>query len=75
MSVEHKDYIQNKLKTNMIMFGKVIMSNMFSAASPDFHYKIADAINNHPFNIYDTVGPESLTKGELTSFINRTIKK
>ena len=36
--------------------------------------KIADAINNHPFNIYDTVGPESLTKGELTSFINRTIK-
>ena len=35
--------------------------------------KIADAINNHPFNIYDTVGPESLTKGELTSFINRTI--
>ena len=36
--------------------------------------KIADAINNHPFNIYDTVGPESLTKGELTSFINRTLK-
>ena len=36
--------------------------------------KVADAINNHPFNIYDTVGPESLTKGELTSFINRTIK-
>ena len=32
--------------------------------------KIADAINNHKFNIYDTVGPESLTKGELTSFIN-----
>ena len=32
--------------------------------------KVADAINNHPFNIYDTVGPESLTKGELTSFIN-----
>ena len=36
--------------------------------------KVADAINNHPFNIYDTVGPESLTKGELTSFINRTIR-
>ncbi len=28
----------------MIMFGKVIMSNMFSAASPDFHYKIAESL-------------------------------
>jgi predicted RNA methylase len=33
---------------------------------------IAAAINNHRFspNVYDTVGPESLTKGELTTFIN-----
>ena len=33
---------------------------------------IATTINNHRFSpdVYDTVGPESLTKGELTSFIN-----
>ena len=33
---------------------------------------IAAAINSHRFSpsVYDTVGPESLTKGELTIFIN-----
>ena len=33
---------------------------------------IATTINNHRFSpdVYDTVGPASLTKGELTSFIN-----
>ena len=33
---------------------------------------IAITINNHRFSpdVYDTVGPASLTKGELTSFIN-----
>ena len=32
--------------------------------------EIAKLISEHKFNIYDTVGPESLTKGELTIFIN-----
>jgi hypothetical protein len=36
-----KKYIHSKLKDSMILFGKVIMSNMFSAASPWFHYEIA----------------------------------
>tara|TARA_R100000008_G_scaffold41500_1_gene23912 strand:+ start:412 stop:1266 length:855 start_codon:yes stop_codon:yes gene_type:complete len=35
---------------------------------------IADSINKHEFNIHDTVGPESLTKGELTIFINSLTK-
>ena len=34
---------------------------------------VADSINKHGFNIHDTVGPQSLTKGELTSFINSII--
>ena len=32
--------------------------------------ELAKLISNHKFNIHDTVGPESLTKGELTIFIN-----
>ena len=32
--------------------------------------EIAKSINKHKFNIHDTVGPQSLTKGELTIFIN-----
>ena len=31
----------------MILFGKVIMSNMFSAASPWFHYEIAKVLTNN----------------------------
>ena len=32
--------------------------------------ELAKLISEHKFNIHDTVGPESLIKGELTSFIN-----
>ena len=32
--------------------------------------EIAKSLNKHNFDIHDTVGPESLTKGELTIFIN-----
>ena len=32
--------------------------------------EIAKSINKHKFNIHDTVGPQSLTKDELTIFIN-----
>ena len=32
--------------------------------------EVAESVNKHEFNIHDTVGPESLTKGELTIFIN-----
>ena len=37
--------------------------------------EIAESINKHKFNIHDTVGPQSLTKGELTTFINDLILK
>ena len=36
--------------------------------------EMAEDLNEHEFNIYDTVGPESLTKGELTIFINSLTK-
>ena len=37
--------------------------------------EIAKSINNHDFNIHDTVGPESLTKAELTIFLNHLTSK
>ena len=36
--------------------------------------ELAEELNNHSFNIHDTVGPQSLTKSELTSFINKFFK-
>ena len=58
-------YIKDKLKNNMIMFGKVIMPNMFSVSSPDFHYQIADAIvdnNNKQINI---IAPRGHAKSSI----------
>ena len=50
---------------------KSIQPNYFlSVPNPT---KLADEINKHSFDIYDTVGPQSLTKKELTSFINSFI--
>ena len=37
--------------------------------------EIAKLINTHDFNIHDTVGPESLTKAELTIFLNHLTSK
>lgn len=36
--------------------------------------ELAEEINKQSFNIHDTVGPQSLTKNELTSFINSFFK-
>ena len=36
--------LHKKLKDNMILFGKVVMGNMFSVASPDFHYEISEVL-------------------------------
>lgn len=35
--------------------------------------ELAEEINKHSFNIHDTVGPQSLTKKELTLFVNNVI--
>ena len=62
---DHKKYIHNKLKDNMIMFGKVIMPNMFSAASPDFHYQIADAITDNNKKQVNIIAPRGHAKSSI----------
>ena len=47
------------------MFGKLIMSNMFSAASPDFHYKIADAITNNNNKQVNIIAPRGHAKSSI----------
>ena len=62
---DDRKYIQDKLKKNMIMFGKVIMTNMFSAASPDFHYKIADVITNNNKKQVNIIAPRGHAKSSI----------
>jgi len=49
----------------MIMFGKVVMTNMFSAASPDFHYKIARAITNNNNKQVNIIAPRGHAKSSI----------
>ena len=58
-------YIKNKLKDNMIMFGKVIMPNMFSVPSPEFHYKIADAIVDDSNKQINIIAPRGHAKSSI----------
>ena len=47
------------------MFGKVVMTNMFSAASPDFHYKIARAITNNNNKQVNIIAPRGHAKSSI----------
>ena len=49
----------------MIMFGKVIMPNMFSAASPDFHYQIADTLMNDQNKQVNIIAPRGHAKSSI----------
>jgi len=63
--MDDKTYIKKKLKENMIMFGKVIMPNMFSAASPDFHYKIANTLVNDDLKQVNIIAPRGHAKSSI----------
>jgi predicted phage terminase large subunit-like protein len=62
---DHKKYIKDKLIENMIMFGKVIMPNMFSVPSPDFHYKIADALLEEDNKQINIIAPRGHAKSSI----------
>jgi len=55
----------SKLKNNMILFGKVTMPNMFSAASPDFHYEIADVLLNKDIKQANIIAPRGHAKSSI----------
>ena len=49
----------------MIMFGKVAMPSMFSAASPDFHYQIADVLLDDSSRQVNIIAPRGHAKSSL----------
>jgi predicted phage terminase large subunit-like protein len=60
-----KKYIHSKLKDSMILFGKVIMSNMFSAASPWFHYEIAKVLTDNDKKQVNIIAPRGHAKSSI----------
>lgn len=57
--------LHNKLKENMILFGKVIMSNMFSAPSPDFHYAISEQLMDKSKKQVNIIAPRGHAKSSI----------
>ena len=57
--------VLSKLRDNMILFGKVIMPNMFVSASPDFHYSIADVLMNKEEKQINIIAPRGHAKSSI----------
>ena len=71
MATETKDInkIKGKLVSNLVLFGKVCMPNMFSSASPEFHYKIAKRLMNEEIKQINIVAPRGHAKSSIVGGI------
>ena len=67
--IKQQTEILQKLKHDMMLFGKVCMPNMFSANSPDFHYKIAEQLMNPSKKQINIVAPRGHAKSSIVGGI------
>jgi len=65
---EHKEILQ-KIRGDMMLFGKVCIPNMFSAKSPDFHYDLASHINNYENKQINIIAPRGHAKSSIVGGI------
>jgi len=65
---EHKKVLQ-KLKDDMMLFGKVCIPNMFSAKSPDFHYDLTKHIMDHDNKQINIIAPRGHAKSSIVGGI------
>ena len=63
--MKQQNEIKDKLKSNLVLFGKVTMPNMFSVPSPDFHYKIAESLLNRNHSQINIVAPRGHAKSSI----------
>ena len=66
MATEDKQKeILQKLKHDMVLFGKVCMPNMFAVDSPKFHYDIAEKLINEDIKQMNIVAPRGHAKSSI----------
>ena len=68
-NIKEKTKILQKLKHDMMMFGKVCMPNMFSAESPDFHYAMAERLLDPSSKQINIVAPRGHAKSSIVGGI------
>ena len=64
---EDKTVILQKLKHDMMLFGKVCMPNMFAVESPKFHYTIAEKLLNPDIKQMNIVAPRGHAKSSIVA--------
>lgn len=64
---EDKTVILQKLKHDMMLFGKVCMPNMFAVGSPKFHYTIAEKLLNPDIKQMNIVAPRGHAKSSIVA--------
>ena len=69
MTAQDNKLLRDKLKDNMILFGRIVSSNMFSVPSPDFHYKIADVLMNDDSKQVNIIAPRGHAKSSIVGGI------
>ena len=57
--------VQKKLANDIILFGKICLPSMFSSASPEFHYEIAELLENPDYNKLNIIAPRGDAKSSL----------
>ena len=63
MSQQNK--VRKRLKSNLVLFGKVTMPNMFSAPSPKFHYEISDSLMDDSQKQINIIAPRGHAKSSI----------
>lgn len=69
MTAQDNKLLRDKLKDNMILFGRIVSSNMFSVPSPDFHYKIADVLMDDDSKQVNIIAPRGHAKSSIVGGI------
>ena len=61
--------ILRKLRNNMILFGKVVVPNMFSSESPEFHYDMAKRLMDTSDKQINIIAPRGHAKSSIVGGI------
>ena len=61
--------VQKKLANDIILFGKICLPSMFSSASPEFHYEIAELLENPDYNKLNIIAPRGHAKSSLVACV------
>ena len=61
--------IKEKLRNDIILFGKICLPSMFSSKSPNFHHELADLLVQPHINKLNVIAPRGHAKSSLIACI------